>query len=75
MHRLDGVGHLPLQPVEPLAQRLELVLERDHTPHAREVEAELGRQPLDLAQALEVMLGVEPRAARRPSGPDEPFVS
>ncbi len=73
VHRLDGVAHLPLQPVEPLAQCRELVLEREHAPHAREVEPELGRQPLDLAQPLEVVLGVQARAARRPPGTNEPL--
>ena len=45
--------------------RAQLVLEPEHVLDAGEVEPELGRQPLDQPQPLDVGLGVEARAARR----------
>ena len=37
------------------------------------VEPELGRQPVDQAQALDVSVGVEARPTGRAPGPDEAF--
>ncbi len=49
----------------PALHALQLVLEPEHVLDAGEVEPELGRQPLDQSQPLEVGLGVEARVARR----------
>ena len=56
--------------------RREIVVYREpqHVLDAREVEPELRRQALDQLQALDVVLGVEPGAARRPGGPHETAV-
>jgi hypothetical protein len=54
VHLRDRVAHLALQPIQAHAHPLQLVLEREHALDAGEVEAELGRQPLDQPQPLEV---------------------
>src|SRR6478609_5472524 len=46
---------------------------QEHELDARKIKAELGREPLDDAQTLDVRLRVEPGAARRPLGTDEAF--
>ena len=44
-----------------------------HLLDAGEVEPELGREPLDQPQPVEVGLGVEPRPAGRPARAHEPL--
>ena len=56
MGAVDGGSHLALKARKSSAKPLELVLERKDTLHAGKVEPELGRQPLDPAQALEIGL-------------------
>src|SRR5581483_8468383 len=73
VHLVDRLPHLPLEAVETCTHLRQLVLERDHPRDAREVEAELRRQPLDQPQPVEVVLGVEPRPAGRPARADEPL--
>src|SRR5688500_1565197 len=68
-HATDLVAQLALEPVHARPRAPQLVLEPEHVRYARQVEPELGRQPLDHAQALEIGLRVEARAAggtRRP---------
>ena len=65
------VTHVSLEPVETRAQLVHLVLEPKHRLDAGQVETELGRQPLDNAQARDVALGVQARVACRPLGADE----
>ena len=71
------VGLVDLRPegrlelLHPRPQPPELVLEAQHVLDAGEVEPELRRQLLDQPQPLDVVLGVEPRAARRARGRDE----
>ena len=67
----DLLAQLALEPLGPRALPAQLVLEPQHVLDAREVETELGGQALDHAQALEVGLGVAPRAPRRPLRADE----
>src|SRR3954453_21549420 len=50
---------------DPPARALELILELEHLLDAGEVQAELGCHPLDAAQALDVLVRVQPRALRR----------
>src|SRR5262245_30888394 len=71
MHLVDGVTHLGLEPVEACAHLCQLVLERDHARDAGEVEPELGGQPLDQPQPVEVVLGVETCPTGGPTRPDE----
>ena len=52
VHLVDRLAHLALHPVEPAAHARELVLEVEHALDAGEVEADLGRQPLDQLQPL-----------------------
>src|SRR5712692_7607230 len=70
---VDRVAHLALQAVEPCRHAPQLVLEPEHVLDAREVEPELGRQPLDQPQPLEVSLRVEARVAGRALRLDEPL--
>src|SRR5262245_38355261 len=61
VHRLDRVAHLLFHPVEAPAHARELVLEIQDPLDAGEVEADLGRQPLDQLQARDVLVRVETR--------------
>ena len=58
---VDRVVHIPLQPVESRAHLAHLVLEHEHPLDPGQVQSQLGRQALDLAQPLEIGLGIEPR--------------
>ena len=73
VNRGDLGAQLALEPVHPRLHLPQLVLEPEHLLDAGEVEPELGREPLDEPEAVEVAVGVEPRAARRARGPDEPL--
>src|SRR6476646_1064793 len=73
VHELDLLPHLPLESRHARAQLVHLVLEREDALDPGEVEPELGRQALDRAQPVEVALRVQPGAARRPAGPEEPL--
>ncbi len=61
----------PLQALDLRMRLAELVLEPQHELDAGEVEPELGGEPLNDPQPLDVGFGVEPRAAGRPLRPDE----
>jgi len=54
-----------LEEVDLPLRAAQLVLEPQHELDAGQVEADLGREPLDDAKALDVVLGVEARAAGR----------
>src|SRR5690242_2103956 len=54
MHLVDALAHLALHPVEPTVHANELVLQAQHVLDAGEVEAELVRQTLNHAQAVEI---------------------
>src|SRR5262245_39824744 len=69
----DLRAELPLEALHAGAQPEHLVLQTEHLLDAREVEADLRRQLLDEPETLDVPVGVEPRAARSPGGPDEPL--
>src|SRR5215210_782691 len=69
----DLIAQLALEPLGAQALLAELVLEAEHVLDAGKVEPELGGQPLDHAQPLQVGLGVEARAAGRPLRPHEPL--
>ena len=77
VHLADLVAQLALEPVACRAlQPSQLVLEAQHVLDAGEVEPELGRQPLDQAQPLEV--APRSRAACCPGvrlGRTRPFAS
>ena len=74
MHVLHS-SELPLQPLDLRVRLAKLVLEPQHELDAGEVEPELGREPLDDAQPLDVRLGVEPRPPGVRCGRISPFVS
>src|SRR3977135_4504215 len=65
VNSLHVVAQLLLQLRDLSLGAAQLVFEPQHELHAREVEAELRRQPLDDPQTLDVGLGIETRAARR----------
>ena len=67
----DLGAELALHSFHPRARSIELVLQAQHLLDPGEVEPELGRQPLDEPQPLEVLLGVEPSAARGSPGSHE----
>src|SRR5258706_2484707 len=71
VHLLDLVAHLLLQLLDLCVRAAQLVLEPQHELDAREVEAELRRQPLDDLQPVDVRLGVDARSARRAFRPHE----
>jgi hypothetical protein len=71
--RPDLVAQLALEQLHAAAQPAQLVLEPQHVLDAREVEPELGREPLDEPQPLDVGLRVHARATGRAGGPDEAF--
>src|SRR3954451_16140668 len=78
-HRVELRLHLGDEPLRALLEHLqapghalELILELEHALHAREVHPELAGQLLDAAQAVDVALGVQPRALGRALRVDEP---
>src|ERR1700751_499072 len=62
---------LLLKTLDLTVRLAQLVLEAQDEFDAGEVETELGGEPLDDAQPLDVRVRVEPRPARRPLRPDE----
>jgi len=71
VNSLDLVAQLLLQVLDLNVCAAQLVFELQHELDAREIEAELRRQPLDDAQPLDVGLRVEARPARRALRPHE----
>ena len=69
--RSNLVAQLPLELLHPCPQAPQLVLEPEDMLDTGEVEAELGREPLDEAQAVHVGVGVQARATRGSRGPHE----
>src|SRR5262249_2422208 len=67
-------AHLLFHPLEAASHPQQLVLEVQDLLDAGEVEPDLGRQPLDQPQPLDVELRVEPRVAGGPLRPDEPLL-
>src|SRR5919205_2583986 len=74
VHLRDLLLKLSLEPRDAPPEPLDLVAEREDGLDAGEVEPELGREPLDEPQPLEVALRVEPRVPRRALRPDEPLL-
>src|SRR5580765_3034323 len=66
VHGRDRLAHLALHAVEARVHAAELVLQAQHVLDAREVEPELGGQPLDQPQPVEVCLRVQARVAGGP---------
>src|SRR6202451_185643 len=66
------VQRLQLELLDPRMHPLELRLLLEHAFHAGEVQSEVGRQLLDAAQLLDVVLRVQSRALRRALGLDQP---
>src|SRR5262249_24683893 len=71
MKLLNLFAPLALEQLEPVMGPAQLVFEPQHDLHAGEVEPELGGQPLDQAQPLEVCLGVETGVSAGALGTDE----
>src|SRR2546421_2321935 len=71
VHVADRRAHLALHAVEPAPHALDLVLKLEHLLDAGEVQAELVRQLLDQAQALQVGVGVQPRVSAGALRPDQ----
>src|SRR5205823_14176826 len=63
-----------LEEVDLPLRAAQLVLEAEHELDACEVEADLGREPLDDPQPVDVVLGVEARAAGSAFRAHEPLV-
>src|SRR5690242_6693428 len=74
VHVVDRGAHLALHAVEPPAHAHDFVLQAQHVLDAREVQAELVRQPLDQPQPVEVRFGVQPRVAGCALRADEALV-
>src|SRR5436190_22399811 len=74
VHLLDRLAHLALEALHPRPHPLQLLLEAEHGLDAGQVEAELRRQPLDQAQALEVGLRVEAGVPGGALRADQPFL-
>ena len=73
VHRGDLLAQLALEPLHARLHPPQLVLEAEHLLDAGEVEPELGGQPLDQPQPLDVDLRVEARAAWSPARAHEPL--
>src|SRR5205085_2814636 len=71
---LNLFAHLAVEALEPLVSPAQLVLEPQHDLDTGQVEPELGRQPLDQAQPLEVGLRVEACVPACPLRTDEALV-
>jgi hypothetical protein len=69
VHLGQRLAHLGLQALDAATHAQQLVLEHEHALDAGEVEPELGRQPLDEPQPLDVRVGVEPRVPGGALGP------
>src|SRR5919206_1417817 len=74
VHLGDLLLKLSLEARDAPSQPLDLVAEREDGLDAGEVEPELGREPLDEPQPLEVALRIEPRVPRRAPRPHEPLL-
>src|SRR5262245_28152626 len=64
VHLGDLGAQLALETLHAGAHAIDLVLQAQHVLDARVIQPELGREPLDESQPLEVALGVQTRAAR-----------
>src|SRR4051794_39317931 len=71
---LNFLAHLRLQAIDLRVSLAQLVLEPQHELDTGEIQAELRREPLDDAEALDVRLAVEARAAGRPLRAHETLV-
>src|SRR6266550_6013007 len=71
---LNLFAHLAVEALEPLVSPAQLVLEPQHDLDTGQVEPELGRQPLDQAEPLEVGLRVEACVPACPLRTDEALV-
>ena len=69
----DLRAKLALEALHPRIRPAQLVLQPEHLLDACEVEPELGRQPLDEPEPLDVPVGVEPGPAGRPRRLHEPL--
>src|SRR5687768_17087257 len=69
----DLRAKLALESIHARARLVQLVLQAEHMLDTGVVEPELGRQPVDQAEALDVRVRVETRTARSAPGAHEPL--